>query len=288
MPSLIRHVIQLQAETGVYSPKEIGLVPTMGNLHDGHLSLIRESLAKNKITIVTIFVNPKQFGPNEDFDKYPRTLESDMEKISSLKLKEDQRLFVFAPDSNDQIYLEGFSTTISIKGITDILCGASRPGHFDGVTTVVYQLFKISNAGHAYFGQKDYQQVKVIERMVTDLRLDIDLNMIPIARDKDGLALSSRNQYLDSEERKEALKLPNKLKRIDNFLKETTWMQAYHKINQELEETLADHRWDYLEILDADNLQEVNSETKKVAILAAYKSQNARLIDNRLVDIVYA
>ena len=288
MPKLIRHVVHLQAETGFYSSQEIGLVPTMGNLHEGHLSLVKESIAKNKVTIVTIFVNPKQFGPAEDFEKYPRTIEQDLEKLEKLELRSDQKLFVFSPATIDQIYPIGFSTTISISGITNILCGATRPGHFDGVTTVVYQLFNISKAGHAYFGQKDYQQVKVIERMVLDLRLYVKVYMLPIARDEDGLALSSRNQYLKKDERTAALILPNKLLKIENLLKETTWVHAYHLINIELEETLNDERWEYLEVLDAETLQQIGSETKKVSILGAFKSQNARLIDNRLVDIVHA
>ena len=151
---------------------EVGLVPTMGNLHAGHLSLIEESLRNNDTTIVTIFVNPKQFGPNEAFDSYPRTLGADDNKIGDLfktLAGQNKQLVVFAPESNDEIYPKDFSATISVSGLTEKLCGASRPGHFDGVSTVVYRLFSITRATRAYCGQKDDQQFLVIIKMVTDL-----------------------------------------------------------------------------------------------------------------------
>jgi pantoate--beta-alanine ligase len=264
-----------------------GIVPTMGNLHEGHLDLVRASIKDNPYTIVTIFVNPKQFGPNEDFDRYPRTLEDDINKLKGLSLGEN-KIIVYAPESNDEIYPTGFDTLIKVEKLTSILCGAKRPGHFDGVTTVVYQLFKHTGATNAYFGQKDYQQVKVVERMTKDLHLDVNIKMIPIRRDDDQMAMSSRNQYLTQETRKEGLELTHTVLNFAELLKTTSWLNAKDKINKRLEEVIKDERWDYLEFLDADNLQEVTPETKKVAILGALRLQKARLIDNRLVDITYA
>jgi pantoate--beta-alanine ligase len=269
--------------------KEIGLVPTMGNLHEGHLTLVEKSLQNNPITIVTIFVNPKQFGPNEDFDSYPRTLERDCEQLKTLLEKYPTKdLIVYSPMSNEEIYPEGFATTISVGEITNILCGADRPGHFDGVTTVVQRLFAISKANRAYFGQKDYQQVRVIQRMVTDLGLNIELVVMPISRDADGLARSSRNQYLSTDERVVALTLPKTLILIEKLLTESSWVEAGVEVNKILETTLQDSRWNYLEILDASNLKEVNPQTSEVVIAGAFKVGMTRLIDNRLVKINYA
>jgi len=267
----------------------IGLVPTMGNLHEGHLSLVEKSLQENPVTIVTIFVNPKQFGPNEDFDSYPRTLENDCELLKKLLEKyPSQSLVVYSPADNSEIYPKGFKTTISVGKITNILCGADRPGHFDGVTTVVYRLFSISKADKAYFGQKDYQQVKVIQRMVDDLSLNIKLEMIPISRDEDGLARSSRNQYLSTQQRQEGLTLPNTLILIENILAENSWLNSGVEINKILETALSDSRWQYIEILDAQTLEEVSDKTNEVVLAGAFKVGKTRLIDNRLVRINYA
>ncbi len=269
--------------------KAIGLVPTMGNLHAGHLSLVNESLNENSVTLVTIFVNPKQFGPNEDFTEYPRTLKRDCELLKEeLDNFSGKELVVFAPASTDEIYPDGFSTTISVNGISEILCGADRPGHFDGVTTVVHRLFNISKASTAYFGQKDYQQVKVIQRMVLDLGLQIDLKTLPISRDEDGLARSSRNQYLTTEARQMALTLPKTLSQIEKLLTSDSWLNSGVEINKILETSLSDKRWNYLEIKDANNLNEVTPNTNKVVILGAFKVDKTRLIDNRLVKINYA
>lgn len=275
------------------NPKTTGVVPTMGNLHEGHMSLIKQSLNDNEDTIVTIFVNPKQFGPNEDFDKYPRTLENDVNLIQKTfhKELEKKNLFIFAPKSVGEIYPQGFDTTIKIGEITNILCGANRPGHFDGVTTVVYQLFHLANAYHAYFGQKDFQQVKVIQKMIDDLSLNVKIFTMPISRDNDGLARSSRNQYLSTSDRTHALILPKTLIRIEDLLKKQSWLHSFIELNNIIEENMTlkntPIKWDYIEILDSKNLNEVTPSTTSVAILGALRINGTRLIDNRIVDIRY-
>lgn len=268
------------------SDKSIGLVPTMGNLHSGHLSLIEESARENDITIVTIFVNPKQFGPNEDFDKYPRTLEQDIQNIESLSIKKD--ILVLAPQSAMEIYPENFNTTISVSGLTSGLCGASRPGHFDGVTTVVYRLFNITTPTTAYFGQKDYQQQLIIKKMVKDLSLPVHIKTMPIVREDSGLAKSSRNQYLSDEQRTQALELSSTINRISDILAKKTYLDATIDLNHVLEEKIRDQRWQYLEVLDSENLQEITPQTNSAVILGALMVGETRLIDNQVTKIQYA
>lgn len=268
----------------------IGLVPTMGNLHEGHLSLLDRALSENDLAIMTIFVNPTQFGPNEDFDKYPRTLEADLNKITNLlsEKKVDKDVIVYAPATPHEIYGDNFSTFINVKEITDVLCGAKRPGHFEGVGTVVYKIFSLTKPTKAYFGQKDYQQVLVIKRMTENLDLPIEIITCDIARNEMGLALSSRNQYLNATEMIEALHLSQTLNSIKNEITKESWTNAYASLNLILENETKNNRWDYLEVLDADNLKEVRPETSRVVIAGAYKINNTRLIDNLLVDITYA
>ena len=260
----------------------IGVVPTMGNLHEGHISLLRKSVEENIVSVITIFVNPKQFGPNEDFDKYPRTLDADLAKISTLALQANQidskkEIVVFAPINNDEIYPAGFNTVISVKGVTEILEGAKRPTHFDGVTTVVYRLLRIINAKNAYLGQKDYQQCVVVKKMVHDLGLDVKIHVMPIIRNSEGLALSSRNQYLHESDRSEALHLSSTLKKIESFIKD----KADYKSLREFE--ITNNKWDYLEVLNAETLAEPTETTKEVVILGVYKLGSVRLLDNILV-----
>lgn len=186
---------------------KVALVPTMGYLHEGHASLLRKARAENDLVVLSIFVNPIQFGPNEDFERYPRDPEKD------LALAEREGVdFVFLP-SVEEMYPQPTRTHIKVAGLTDVLCGASRPGHFDGVTTVVGKLFHIVQPDRAYFGQKDAQQVAVITRMVEDLNFDVEVIPCPIVREADGLALSSRNVYLSAEERQAALVLSRSLER---------------------------------------------------------------------------
>ncbi|MGZ3789146.1 MAG: pantoate--beta-alanine ligase [Bacteriovorax sp.] len=261
----------------------VGIVPTMGNLHEGHISLLKKSLEENKVSVITIYVNPKQFGPNEDFDKYPRTFDADLAKISNLVLQSkyaEKEIAVFAPKSNEEIYPPGFSTVIAVKGVTEKLEGAKRPGHFDGVTTVVYRLFKIVNAKNAYFGQKDFQQCVVVKKMVADLDLEIKIQIMPIIRNSEGLALSSRNQYLSENERSEALHLSRTLKQIEMMIKNKT----DYKTLIEFERT--NNKWDYLEVLDATNLETPSDQTNELVIIGVYKLGSTRLLDNILVQLL--
>jgi pantoate--beta-alanine ligase len=185
--------------------KRLGLVPTMGALHAGHLSLVREARSHAAVVGVTIFVNPTQFGPNEDFARYPRTLERDLELCREVGVAH-----VFAPDASE-MYPKGERTRVQVSGLTDALCGPHRPGHFDGVTTIVSKLFAVAGQCVAVFGRKDYQQLKVIERMTRDLLLPVEVIGFKTQRDTDGLALSSRNAYLTPEERARALAIPRAL-----------------------------------------------------------------------------
>nr|BDT29557.1 pantoate--beta-alanine ligase [Bacteriovorax sp. HI3] len=262
--------------------EKIGLVPTMGNLHKGHISLIEKSTEENDVTIVTIFVNPKQFGPNEDFDKYPRTLDEDLAKISAVALliSAQKDIAVFAPGANEEIYPEGFSTTISVGPMTQKFEGAVRPTHFDGVTTVVYRLFAITRAHIAYFGQKDVQQCLIIKKMVKDLDIKIKIHIMPIVRNAEGLALSSRNQYLSDSERAEALTLPQTLVKIEKLIRTK---QDYKTFVSDVLKN--DKRWDYLEILDSDNMEAPNAKTQELVIVAAFRSGTTRLLDNILVPV---
>lgn len=259
----------------------IGLVPTMGNLHKGHISLLEKAISENDVAIVTIYVNPKQFGPNEDFDKYPRTLDDDVAKISAVALLLDKKkeIVVYAPNSDEGIYPEGFTSNISVGAMTQKFEGAVRPTHFDGVTTVVYRLFAITRAHQAYFGQKDVQQCLIIKKMVHDLEIPIKINIMPIIRNAEGLALSSRNQYLSDAERTEALELPKTLQIIEKLIKTKQDYKSFVS-----EKIAKDKRWDYLEVLDASNLENPSDKTKELVIVAAYRMNSARLLDNILVS----
>lgn len=259
----------------------IGLVPTMGNLHKGHISLLEKAISENDVAIVTIYVNPKQFGPNEDFDKYPRTLDDDVAKISAVALLLDKKkeIVVYAPNSDDGIYPEGFTSNISVGAMTQKFEGAVRPTHFDGVTTVVYRLFAITRAHQAYFGQKDVQQCLIIKKMVHDLEIPIKINIMPIIRNAEGLALSSRNQYLSETERTEALELPKTLQIIEKLIKTKQDYKSFVS-----EKIAKDKRWDYLEVLDSSNLENPTDKTKELVIVAAYRMNSARLLDNILVS----
>ncbi|RLA63323.1 MAG: pantoate--beta-alanine ligase [Epsilonproteobacteria bacterium] len=273
--------------------KTIGFVPTLGNLHRGHISLVKESLRNNDITIVSIFVNPKQFGPNEDYEKYPRTLGDDTNKLKELYRSEDligtdKQIAIFAPESIDEIYPDNFSVNISLPELSNKLCGLNRPGHFDGVSTVVYSLFSIVRPNKAYFGQKDFQQYLIIKKMIEDMRLDVQIVPMPIKREVDGLAFSSRNQYLSKEERADALILTRTLGEIKNVVKNTIWSEAKPAIDQIINESLKDTRWDYLTYLDSKNLENPVEKTYMLGLFGAFKLGDTRLIDNKLVEIKYA
>lgn len=261
--------------------KTIGLVPTMGYLHEGHLSLVRASKKDTDVTVVSIFVNPIQFGPKEDLSKYPR----DFERDRSMLEKEGVD-YIFYP-SVEEMYQTDFSTTINVEGVTKNLCGASRPGHFRGVATVVGKLFNIVMPDKAYFGEKDFQQLVTIKRMVRDLNFPIEIIGMPIVREKDGLAMSSRNSYLSEEERKSALCIyksiilaremvkcgKKNVKDILNAIEELIRNTPYTKI-------------DYVKICNPETLEYIEDgdiDGKKLLALAVFVG-NTRLIDNAILE----
>ncbi|RKD21577.1 pantoate--beta-alanine ligase [Caminicella sporogenes DSM 14501] len=263
------------------SGKSIGFVPTMGFLHEGHLSLIKKAREENDFVVVSIFVNPTQFGPEEDLESYPRDLERDS------RLSEEAGADVIFNPTAEEMYPEGYSTYVEIEGeLTKKLCGISRPGHFKGVTTVVSKLFNIVTPDRAYFGQKDAQQVAVIEQMVRDLNFDVKIVPCPIVREKDGLAMSSRNTYLSKEERKAALILSKTLFKAEEMIKNgernSTKIRDFI-INNIKSEPLANI--DYVEIVDAKSLKYLNEIKGDVLIALAVKFGRARLLDNIRLEV---
>ncbi len=255
--------------------RRVGFVPTMGALHDGHLSLVDAASAYSDFIVVSIFVNPTQFGPNEDYEKYPRTLDSDL-----LKLKEKVDA-VYAPSAQD-MYPKGFSTSISVSGLTSGLCGANRPGHFDGVALVVTKLLCAVGPCSAVFGRKDYQQLQVIKRMVQDLNLPVTIIEAKTHRDIDGLAMSSRNAYLSTEERKRALSIPKALSKAHKLFAETdiTAGLVLYEVKSQIEKEADEVH--YIIAADPDTLSPVpeNAQCKKLLIAIAAKFGSTRLIDN--------
>ena len=257
-----------------------GLVPTMGALHAGHLSLIEAARRDASPVTVSIFVNPKQFGPSEDYAKYPRDFESDRRKLEEAGVD-----FLFAP-SVEEIYPAGFRTSVNVEGIADRLEGKIRPGHFRGVATVVLKLLEIAAPRFAYFGRKDAQQARIIRQMAADLALDSEIVVCPIVREADGLALSSRNQYLSPAERKAATVLYRALSRARRAIEEgeREAMRIVALMRQELtEEPLA--ATDYVEIVDTDSFEPIMRLTRSCLILLAGRFGATRLIDNMQVDV---
>ncbi|HCZ05773.1 MAG: pantoate--beta-alanine ligase [Thermotogota bacterium] len=260
--------------------KTIGFVPTMGYLHEGHLSLVRRARKENDIVVVSIFVNPKQFGPNEDYDRYPRDLDRD------LRLLEREEVdYVFTPTVGE-MYPVNYSTTVMVHGLTNVLCGRSRPTHFQGVTTVVTKLFNIVKPTKAYFGQKDAQQFRVIKKMVEDLNMDLEVVECPIVREPDGLAMSSRNVYLSEEERKQALALYKSLKLARQLYEEGE--RSADRIKEKMKELIGRYplvRIDYVEIVSEDFLQPVHTldDGKEYIVAVAAYVGKARLIDNTIL-----
>jgi pantoate--beta-alanine ligase len=258
--------------------KRIGFVPTMGALHEGHISLIRSARKLNDAVVVSIFVNPLQFGPTEDFSKYPRTMESDSRKLDGVKVD-----YLFAP-SAEEMYPKGAATTVYVEGLSEKLDGKSRPGHFKGVTTVVAKLFEIVRPDRAYFGQKDVAQVAVLRKMVHDLNMDLEMVVCPIVREADGLALSSRNVYLSPEQRKQALVLHRALMRIQ-FIADQGDRDAAslreHGVQVVAEEPGV--KLDYLEIVDPNTLDPVEDISRGALVAVAAWVGTTRLIDNLLL-----
>lgn len=259
--------------------KIIGFVPTMGNLHQGHLNLVREARKLCDVVVVSIFVNPIQFGPNEDFDNYPRTLEQDQQLLADVGCD-----IVFAPTVEQMYGNKPRLTNISVSGITNDLCGLQRPGHFDGVAVVVTKLFNIVQPNYAFFGQKDYQQLAVIRQFVQDLNIPLEVIGVPIARAEDGLALSSRNGYLSEQERATAPVIFQSLKTAEQQLHAgKTLEEALAGIRQTL--TDAGLVVDYVETRTPE-LQKIDEFNQDVVILIAAKLGKTRLIDN--LQIKYA
>ncbi len=273
--------LRLQIRRWRQEGKRIALVPTMGNLHDGHMTLVEEAKAVADVVVVSIFVNPMQFDRPEDLTRYPRTLQEDCEKLNRRKVD-----LVFAPAPSD-IYPQGMDTQtfVDVPGISTILEGASRPGHFRGVSTIVSKLFNLVQPDIACFGEKDYQQLALIRKMVADMGYDIEIVGVPTVRAKDGLALSSRNGYLSADQRKIA---PG-LSRVMNSLADK--LRAGERDTQEMLAIAATElneqgfRSDDLQIRDADTLLELSAQSKRAVVLMAAWLGQARLIDNIQVDL---
>ena len=276
LPLLRQQIRRLRMEG-----KRVALVPTMGNLHDGHMKLVDEAKARADVVVVSIFVNPMQFDRPEDLARYPRTLQEDCEKLNKRKVD-----LVFAP-SVKEIYPNGTETHtyVDVPGLSTMLEGASRPGHFRGVSTIVSKLFNLVQPDIACFGEKDFQQLALIRKMVADMGFDIEIIGVPIMRAKDGLALSSRNGYLTAEQRKIAPGLYKVLSSIADKLQagERDLDEIIAIAGQELNEK--GFRADDIQIRDADTLLEVSETSKRAVILGAAWLGDARLIDNKMVEL---
>lgn len=270
--------MQARSEALRQAGKRIGFVPTMGYFHEGHLALMRKARKLSDVVVVSIFVNPTQFGPGEDYERYPRNLERDF------KLAEAEGVdLLFAP-SAEEMYPVGYQTYVEVSDLSRPLCGASRPGHFRGVATVVLKLFNIVKPHLAVFGEKDYQQLQVIKRMVHDLNLEVEIVPHPIVREPDGLAMSSRNVYLSPEERKSALCLYQALelarRRVSEGQRDVPTLKA------ELEEFISSHphtRIDYVEFRDPETLEEKGMVDGPTLLALAVFVGKARLIDNTIL-----
>jgi pantoate--beta-alanine ligase len=255
--------------------QRLGLVPTMGALHEGHLSLVRAARSKSGVVAASIFVNPTQFGPQEDFSRYPRNLEADC-----AILQREGVDYVFAP-STEEMYPAGSVTWVTVEGLSDRLCGRSRPGHFRGVTTVVSKLFHIIEPDIAFFGQKDAAQHAIIRRMVRDLDMAVQIEICPIVREPDGLAMSSRNAYLTPAERKSALVLHRSLQGVQGMFQ--AGEQNSGKLAQAGRAEIASEpaaRLDYFEIVNPDTLEAVPQITSRALVAVAAFVGKTRLIDN--------
>jgi pantoate--beta-alanine ligase len=260
--------------------KTIAFVPTMGFLHDGHLELLRQGRKRADILILSIFVNPIQFGPAEDYARYPKDMEGDLKKAEGVGTD-----IVFTP-SVGEMYPDGFQTKITVEKLPDHLCGLSRPGHFEGVATVVAKFFNITKPDVALLGEKDFQQLAVIRRMVKDLDMDLEIIGVPIVREPDGLAMSSRNKYLNPEERKSALclkaSIDTALMLIRKGERDTETIKAH------IREVVLGHPFtdiDYISICDPITLDDIRTIKERALIALAVKVGKTRLIDNREIDI---
>ena len=271
-------VMQEASERWRNNTEIIVLVPTMGFLHEGHLELLRVGREKGDKLIMSLFVNPTQFGPQEDYEKYPRDTERDLEKARSKGVDA-----VFMPRATE-MYPDGFQTTVAVEKVTQYLCGRSRPGHFAGVTTVVAKLFNITRPHRAIFGEKDYQQLVVIRQMVRDLNMGINVIGVPTVRERDGLAMSSRNSYLTPDERESALSLKKGMEMAGAMVAKGEKDSA--KIIGAVRELILNHPFteiDYVTICNRGNLTDIETVEEPVLLALAVKVGRARLIDNRIL-----
>lgn len=280
-PPVVTTVEQLREAVGAArrQGKKIGFVPTMGALHEGHLSLVRASQAESGLTVVSIYVNPSQFGPSEDFAKYPRTLQADLEKLAACDTE-----LVFAPDS-EEVYGPDHATWVEVGSVAKPLEGLCRPDHFRGVATIVLKLFNLVQPDIAYFGQKDYQQALVIRRMVADLDVPIQVRVCPIVREPDGLAMSSRNAYLSPAARQRALVLWKSLQAAGQLV--AGGERCAERIIQRMREVILaadDARIDYVALVDPETLEAVSEIHGPIVAALAVKIDNTRLIDNCILE----
>jgi pantoate--beta-alanine ligase len=259
--------------------KKVGFVPTMGYLHEGHLSLVAKSNAQCDITVVSIFVNPAQFGPKEDLNSYPRDLERDLAMLERYKID-----YVFLP-TTEMMYPEGYKSWIEVDKISDILCGASRPGHFKGVATIVAKLVNLVNPDFMYMGEKDYQQIVVLETLLRDLNFHTKIVRCPLMREKDGLAMSSRNKYLDKHERKAALCLSKALKMAKELYQKGETDPNLLTIAMTNLILKAGGKIDYIAFVHKDNLVPVTKAGSDTRVLLAVYIGKTRLIDNSAIAI---
>jgi pantoate--beta-alanine ligase len=272
----VRQWVQEKKKQGL----RVGLVPTMGYLHEGHLSLVRAARQENDLVVMSIFVNPLQFGPREDFATYPRDLARDADLAERAGVD-----MIFAPEGEEMYPYYPQDTTVQVARLAEGLCGVSRPGHFTGVATVVTKLFMIVLPERAYFGQKDYQQFLVIKRMAADLNMPIEVRMVPIKREADGLAMSSRNTYLSAEERRQAVCLVAALRLCKERFEqgennsERLIKAMAARINREPAAQI-----DYIKICDADTLEEMSRIDRPVVVALAVYIGKTRLIDNMLLN----
>lgn len=280
-PTLIASIAELRSVLSAVrkAGRRIGLTPTMGALHEGHISLVRASKAECDCTVVSIYVNPSQFGPHEDFAKYPRSLPADLDALAECNAD-----LVFAPD-NAEMYPAGYCTWVEVGAEAEILEGQCRPGHFRGVATVVLKLLNIVQPDVAYFGQKDYQQVLVIRRLVSDLNLPVEIRVCPTVRGPDGLALSSRNRYLSPSGRKRALVLRQSLQLAENLV--AKGQRNAETISARMRQVILsveDVQIDYIALVDPETLKHVSAVAGRTLAALAVKIENTRLIDNFLLE----
>jgi pantoate--beta-alanine ligase len=278
---IIRSVAEMQSY-GLRMARQgnaVGFVPTMGALHEGHLSLVRRARDENDVVVVSIFVNPIQFGPREDLKRYPRTLPKDQAALEKAHVD-----ILFAPTANE-MYPEGFSTTVDVPSLEKSLCAPFRPGHFQGVATVVAKLFGIVQPVRAYFGEKDYQQLRVLARMASDLNLPVKVVACPTVREADGLAASSRNRYLSKAEREEAVKLYQALYLGRELIEQKIMLDPKRLANRLMQvlKTIPKGKVDYISVVDPLTLEPMKKIHRPVLLAGAVWVGKTRLIDNVLI-----